>query len=67
MRIRGRIEALIIADSETTFADAVTRLLQNPTQRRALGKQAQQVVRKHYDWSALIPCLLGIYQEIGLG
>ena len=60
-------DALIIADSETAFADGVTKLLQNPDQRQALGREAQQVVRKHYDWSALIPCLLGIYQEIGLG
>ena len=60
-------EALVIADTESAFASGVTRLLQSPAERRALGKRAQQIVRKHYDWSALIPCLLDIYREIGLG
>lgn len=59
--------AVIVADGASDFAASVIRLLQNPAQREALGAQAQQVVRKHYDWSALIPCLLRIYQEIGLG
>jgi glycosyltransferase involved in cell wall biosynthesis len=59
-------EALLIADTETAFADGVIRLLKQPSQRRALGEQAKQVVRKSYDWSALIPCLLDIYRDIGL-
>ena len=60
-------DALVIADSEAAFAEGVIRLLQEPAERQALGARAQQVVRKYYDWSALIPCLLRIYQEIGLG
>lgn len=59
--------ALVIADTETAFAEGVIDLLKRPAQRRALGEQAQHVVRKSYDWSALIPCLLAIYQDIGLG
>ena len=60
-------EALLIADSETAFAQSVLDLLRHPDQRRTLGERAQQVVRKYYDWSALIPCLIDIYREIGLG
>ncbi|MEO8395526.1 MAG: glycosyltransferase family 4 protein, partial [Chloroflexota bacterium] len=60
-------QALVIADSESAFAEGVTRLLQSPDERQMLGQRAQQVVRKHYDWMTLIPCLLDIYREIGLG
>lgn len=59
--------ALVIADTETAFADGVTRLLGDEGKRQALGEQAQQVVRERYDWSALIPCLIDIYRKIGLG
>jgi glycosyltransferase involved in cell wall biosynthesis len=59
--------ALVVADGETGFAENVIRLLQTPAERQALGEQARLVVRKHYDWSALIPCLLQIYRGIGLG
>jgi glycosyltransferase involved in cell wall biosynthesis len=60
-------DALIVADTETAFAASVVRLLQHPEQRQALAYTAQAVVRKAYDWSALIPGLLNIYREIGLG
>ncbi|MFN8448499.1 MAG: glycosyltransferase [Anaerolineae bacterium] len=60
-------EALVVADSETAFADGVIRLLNDAKQRRTLGEQAQRVVRKYYDWSALIPCLIDIYRDVGLG
>ena len=56
--------ALIIADSETDFADGVVRLLQDADQRAKQGQQAQKIVRTLYDWSALIPHLLDIYREI---
>jgi glycosyltransferase involved in cell wall biosynthesis len=55
---------LVLVENETEFADAVIRLLDAPEQRAALGAQAQQVVRRHYDWSALIPCLLEIHWDI---
>ncbi|HVU09824.1 MAG TPA: glycosyltransferase [Phototrophicaceae bacterium] len=59
--------ALLIADTDADFADDVIALLKQPDQRVALGQQAQQLVGKRYDWSALIPTLIGIYREIGLG
>ncbi len=56
--------ALIIADSETDFADGVVRLLQDADQRAKQGQQAQKIVRTLYDWSALIPHLLDIYRDV---
>ena len=58
---------LLIADSERAFADAVIRLLNDPVERARLGAASRGVVRQHYDWSALIPCLLTIYKDIGVG
>ncbi len=60
-------DALIVADGESAFAEGVITLLDAPDQRKKLGQQAQQIVRKYYDWSALIPCLTGIYRDMGLG
>ncbi len=59
--------ALIIKDSEADFANSVIYLLQDGEQRAKQGQQAQQVVCKLYDWSALIPRLLNIYRDIGSG
>lgn len=59
--------AMKLADSETEFADAVIRLLEAPQQQNELGAAAQTAVRRFYDWSALIPCLLEIHQEIASG
>ena len=59
--------ALIISQSATQMAEAVISLLQNQEQRAKLSNMAKAVVRKHYDWSVLIPRLLAAYREIGLG
>jgi glycosyltransferase involved in cell wall biosynthesis len=59
--------AMLLADTETTFANVVVRLLESPEQRVTLGEQAQQVVRRFYDWSALLPCLLQIHRDIAGG
>lgn len=58
---------MILADNEQEFASAVVRLLQTPEERAQLGEAAQQVVRRHYDWSALIPCLLQIHRDVAGG
>ncbi|MDE2855713.1 MAG: glycosyltransferase [Chloroflexota bacterium] len=59
--------ALHIADGAQEFANAVGALLADEERRREMGAQAQRQVKKHYDWSALIPRLLRIYAELGLG
>ena len=55
---------MVLANTEKEFANAVIRLLKMPEERVALGVEAQQVVRRHYDWSALIPCLLEIHRDV---
>lgn len=59
--------AIKIADEPDVFAKAVVSLIEYPDQRDKLGKQAMRLVKKYYDWSALIPQLLSAYREIGLG
>jgi polysaccharide biosynthesis protein PslH len=59
--------ALVIADTEANFAQAVQDLLQNPQKKAIMGQKAQELVKAEYDWSVLIPKLLRIYQEAGLG
>jgi glycosyltransferase involved in cell wall biosynthesis len=58
--------AIVIADTEATFAEGVIRLLADEKKRATLGEKAQAVVRERYDWSALIPCLIDIYRKLGL-
>jgi len=59
--------ALSIADEPEDFADKIVWLLADESRRRDLGQLAQEHVRRHYDWSALIPQLMRAYREIGLG
>src|SRR5690606_18178829 len=60
-------EPLVIADDAAHMAQSIVALLQDQARRAALGEAAQVVVRRHYDWSVLIPRLLAAYGEIGLG
>jgi glycosyltransferase involved in cell wall biosynthesis len=60
-------QSLVLEDDEMHFADAVVTLLNDPVRREKLGKAAQAAVKRSYDWSELIPCLLKTYQDIGLG
>lgn len=59
--------AMLLADDTESFAQAVISLLEDPQLRAKLGMQARAVVRDHYDWSALIPQLLSVYEDLGLG
>lgn len=56
--------AMRLAASETTFAEAITHLLGNSSERQALGDAAQAAVRADYDWQALTPRLLALYQTL---
>lgn len=56
--------ALVLADDETGFAQAVLDLLGDPARRVTLGAQARAVVTAQYDWKALTPCLHTIHQTI---
>ncbi len=59
--------ALVITDGEQDIASAIIALLHHPAERVQRGKQAQQDVKQHYDWSVLIPRLLAVYKDMGLG
>ena len=59
--------ALVLADDATEMAQAIVTLLQDESQRNRLGESAKALVQQHYDWSVLIPRLLAVYKEIGLG
>lgn len=61
------LATLQLADTAEDFAEAVTALLKDGAAREETGRSAQASVRKHYDWSALLPRLLEAYRSIGLG
>jgi polysaccharide biosynthesis protein PslH len=55
---------LIIADSHVDFAEATVRLLKDETERLKLGRQAHAFVNSRYDWSAIVPRLERVYNNI---
>jgi len=55
---------LRLADTADSFAQAIITLLQDANQRRALGSAGAAYVRKHYDWSVIVPRLLEVYRQI---
>lgn len=60
-------EGMMIANDAQDFIDTITYLLSNHTERERLGQRGQQAVRITYDWSVIIPNLLKVYKEIGIG
>lgn len=54
--------AMLIADDETSFANAVIELLQNAELRGDLGAKAKAMVKAHYDWAALATRLMRVYE-----
>jgi glycosyltransferase involved in cell wall biosynthesis len=54
----------IVCDiSPQSFADAIGSLLRDEKRRLDLGKRAREFARG-YDWSALAPQILGMYEEV---
>ncbi len=60
-------DVLFIADQPEGMAAAIIRLLQNPDECRTMGEKARTYVKRHYDWSVLIPDLLKAYRDINVG
>ena len=60
-------EELILATTAEDFTEQVARLLLDETLRRELQTSTQAVVRQWYDWDVLIPRLLQVYKDQGLG
>lgn len=61
------LATLQLADTAEDFAESIISLLQDDAARGEIARSAQASVRKHYDWSALLPRLLDAYRSIGLG
>lgn len=60
-------ECMVIANDTDDFAEALKVLTKNPERCADLGTRAQAAVRRHYDWSAIIPKLLAAYQGASIG
>jgi sugar transferase (PEP-CTERM/EpsH1 system associated) len=57
-------EHCLLADAPAAFADSVLRLLADPTIGRRLGAAGRALVLGSYDWSAIVPRLDALYQEL---
>ncbi len=59
--------AMKICDDPQEMAETIVQLLQDQAQCETLGAAANRAVRLHYDWAVLIPRLLAVYKDLGLG
>jgi glycosyltransferase involved in cell wall biosynthesis len=55
---------ILIEDQPEAFADAVNRLLAEPTVAAGVGQSARQVAVERYAWSAAAEALEGFYRRI---
>ena len=62
--VRGALE---IADDADDFARTAAALLQDDARREAMGARAMAAVGAHYDWRALMPELLRVYESLAGG
>ena len=60
-------EALHIANDAPTMAETIVKLLKESDNKRATSARAVRFIQENYDWSILVPRLLDVYKEIGLG
>jgi glycosyltransferase involved in cell wall biosynthesis len=61
--LRGDEHCLLAADPER-FADAVLRLLADQALGRRLGAAGRSLVRARYDWTAIVPRLEAVYEDL---
>lgn len=57
-------ENILIADEPRDFADAVTRIIQNPTFGRQLADNGRRWVEERYHWRKVYPALDKIYPTV---
>ena len=57
-------EEIFIADEPTAFAEAVTRLLKDPSLRRRIGESGRARVEQDYDWRSISEKLHQLYTKI---
>jgi glycosyltransferase involved in cell wall biosynthesis len=54
-------ENILIADAAPAFAEALIRLLQNPTQAETIAQAGRAWVERHYNWRTVYPAWDQIY------
>ncbi|MDZ7266242.1 MAG: glycosyltransferase family 4 protein [candidate division KSB1 bacterium] len=59
-------EDILVADQPQAFARNVVAVLQDSALREKLRQGGMAVIRKRYDWDAIVTRLEGIYQELVL-
>ena len=57
-------EEIFIADEPAIFADAVTRLLTDPSLRRRIGENGRTRVEQDYDWRSIGGKLHNLYESL---
>ena len=57
-------EEIFIADEPKVFAEAVTRLLKDPSLRRRIGESGRARVEQDYDWRSISEKLHQLYTKI---
>jgi len=58
-------EDILIADTAEAFAQAVIRILKDPTLAQHLARNGRQTVTKDYDWRVVYPLWDNVYLELG--
>ncbi len=57
-------EEIFIADEPKAFADAVIRLLIDPSLRQKIGLRGRARVEQDYDWRNIAKKLVGVYESV---
>jgi glycosyltransferase involved in cell wall biosynthesis len=60
-------EHLLVADTPSDFADAVTLLLRDPEMGRQIAAAGRQRLLERYDWQAVCPAMDAVYQRMTAG
>jgi len=55
---------MLLADDADSFAKAVNELLTDESRRAELSANGKKFVRKHFDWSVIVPKLLAVYEAL---
>ena len=55
---------ILVADRPHAFARHVVRVMKEPAYRDSLGKEGMAIVRRRYNWDAIVKSLENIYREM---
>lgn len=60
----GKCAIMVRPDDLDAYADAITRLLEDPALRQEMGRVGQQRVRERYNWDIEVQGLLSLYADL---